>query len=73
MHRAHEAQVEVISVAGFAANCVSAHIDAGVRAIRAMSKRFAAPPMTPLEILDLLAERYGMHEVQQMLAPRLAE
>ncbi len=68
-----EAQVEVISVADFAANCVSAHIDAGVRAVRAMSERFMAPPMTPLEILDLLAERYGMHEVTQMLAPRIEQ
>ncbi|MDQ1215462.1 PIN domain-containing protein [Microbacterium arborescens] len=67
-----EAQVEVISVADFAANCVSAHIDAGVRAVRAMSERFVAPPMAPLEILDLLAERYGMHDVKQMLAPRIA-
>lgn len=64
-----EAHVEVVSVADFAANCVSAHIDAGVRAVRAMSERFTAPPMTPLEILDLLAERYAMHEVKQMLAP----
>lgn len=68
-----EAQVEVVSAADFAANCVSAHIDAGVRAVRAMSERFAAPPMPPLEILDLLAERYGMHEVKQMLAPRIKE
>lgn len=68
-----EAQVEVVSVADFAANCVSAHIDAGVRAVHAISERFVAPPMTPLEILDLLAERYGMHEVKQMLAPRIKQ
>lgn len=68
-----EAQVEVISVADFAANCVSAHLDAGARAVRAMSERFVAPPMTPLEILDLLAERYGMYEVKQMLVPRTGQ
>ena len=68
-----EAQVEVVSVADFAANCVSAHLDAGVRALHAMSKRFVAPPMTPLETLDLLTERYGMNEVKQMLAPRIEQ
>lgn len=68
-----EAQVEVISVAEFAANSVAAHIDSGIRAIRQMAKRFEHPPMTELQILDVLADRYGMDEVRDLLAPHFAE
>jgi len=68
-----EAQVEVISVAEFAANSVAAHIDSGIRAIRQMAKRFEHPPMTERQILDVLADRYGMDEVRDLLAPHFAE
>jgi len=68
-----EANVEVISVADFAANTVAAHIDAGVRAVREMCGRLEHPPMTELELLDLLAERYGMTQVRELLAPSFAE
>lgn len=64
-----EAEIEVVDAATFAANCVSAHLDAGIRAVQALSDRSRMPHMTPREILAQLATRYGMQEVMELLAP----
>ena len=68
-----EANVEVVSAADFSANCVAAHPEAGVRALGQMSSRFGHPPMTQMQILNELADRYGMDEVKQLLAPHFTE
>ncbi len=67
------ANVETLFVDEFAANTVAAHPQAGVRALVAMSLRRGNPPQTPVQILDLLVERYGMHEVADILRPLLHE
>ncbi|MCR2800218.1 PIN domain-containing protein [Microbacterium sp. zg-Y818] len=68
-----EAEVEVVDAATFAANCVSAHLDAGIGAVQAMSLRSQSPHRTPREILAELASRYDMREVEELLAPSFAD
>ena len=67
-----EAGIEVVYPHEFAANTVSAHPQAGVRALVAMSQRMTEPPKSPRELLDELQERYGMAEVAAVLGPELA-
>lgn len=66
-----EAAVDVVYPAEFAANTVSAHPEAGVRALVAMAGRMTDPPRTPHEVLAELQTRYGMDEVAAILAPLL--
>ena len=68
-----EAGIDIVYPHEFAANTVAAHPDAGVRALVAMTRRMAAPPQSPQEILDELRARYGMDEVARILTPRLKE
>ncbi len=68
-----EAQIQIVSPSRFAANTVAAHPDAGLRALRAMSARMTAPPLTPDQILENLREAYGMTEVAEILGPLLAD
>lgn len=68
-----EAAVDVVYPAEFAANTVSAHPDAGVRALTAMAARMTTPPRTPREVLAELQTRYGMEEVAEILGPLLPE
>lgn len=68
-----EAAVDVVYPAEFAANTVSAHPDAGVRALVAMAARMTSPPRTPREVLAELQSRYGMDEVAEILGPLLPE
>jgi len=68
-----EADIETVHPHQFAANTVSAHPHAGVRALQEMSNRRANPPQTPEQILDLLATRHKMTEVAEILLPLLAE
>jgi predicted nucleic acid-binding protein len=68
-----EADIETMHPHQFAANTVSAHPRAGVRALREMSNRRANPPQTPEQILDLLVTRHNMTEVAEILLPLLAE
>ena len=66
-----EAAIEVVSPAEFAANTVSAHPDAGVRALTAMAGRMTTPPRTPREVLTELRNRYGMDALAEILSPLL--
>lgn len=68
-----EADIEVVLPHEFAANTVSAHPHAGVRALREMSNRRSNPPQTPEQILELLVTRHNMTEVAEILLPLLAE
>lgn len=68
-----EAGIEVVLPHEFAANTVSAHPHAGVRALREMSNRRGNPPQTPERILELLVTRHSMTEVAEILLPLLAE
>jgi predicted nucleic acid-binding protein len=67
-----DAGIEVVQPHEFAANTVSAHPQAGVRALVAMSQRMTEPPKSPRELLDELQERYEMAEVAAILGPELA-
>lgn len=68
-----EAAVDVVYPAEFAANTVSAHPDAGVRALVVMAERMSDPPRTPHEVLAELQTRYGMEEVAEILGPLLPD
>jgi len=68
-----EADIETVHPHQFAANAVSAHPHAGVRALREMSNRRTNPPQTPEQILELLVRRHNMTEVAEILVPLLAE
>lgn len=68
-----EADIETVHPHQFAANTVSAHPHAGVRALREMSNRRISPPQTPEQILDLLVTRHNMTEVAEILLPLLVE
>lgn len=68
-----EAYIDIVYPKVFAANTVSAHPLAGVRAVVAMSSRRADPPRSPQELLDELVERYDVVELAEILAPRLRE
>jgi predicted nucleic acid-binding protein len=68
-----EADIETVHPHQFAANTVSAHPHAGVRALREMSNRRTNPPQTPEQILELLVTRHNMTEVAEILLPLLAE
>lgn len=72
-HVLMEADIEVVPAHEFAANTVSAHPHAGVRALREMSNRRSNPPQTPEQILKLLVTRHNMTEVAEILLPLLAE
>lgn len=68
-----EADIETVHPHQFAANTVSAHPHAGLRALREMSKRRANPPQTPEQMLELLVTLHNMTEVSDILLPLLAE
>lgn len=68
-----EADIETVHPDQFAANTVSAHQHAGVRALREMSSRRTNPPQTPEQILDLLVTRHNMTEVAKILLPLLSD
>jgi len=67
-----DAGIEVVYPHEFAASIASAHPQAGVRALVAMSQRMTEPPKSSRELLDELQERYGMAEVAAILGPELA-
>lgn len=67
------AHIEVIAPAQFAANTVAAHPDAGVRALRELSRRRTNPPQTTHEMLALLVERHRMTEVAAILGRLLSQ
>lgn len=66
-----EAAVDVVYPAEFAANTVSAHPQAGVRALVALAARMTAPPQSPRDLLNQLPNRYGMDDVAEILTPLL--
>jgi predicted nucleic acid-binding protein len=68
-----EAVMDVVYPAEFAANTVSAHPQAGVRALEAMAARMTDPPRSPREVLEELRGRYGMVEVAEILEPQLPD
>lgn len=68
-----EADIETVHPHQFAANTVSAHPHAGVRALREMSNHRTNPPQTAEQILELLVTRHNMTEVAEILLPVLAE
>lgn len=68
-----EADIETVHPDQFAANTVSAHPHAGVRALREMSDRRTNPPQTPEQVLELLVTRHNMTEVAEILLPLLSD
>lgn len=68
-----ETGIETVLPHQFAANTVSAHPDAGVRALREMSNRRTSPLQTPDQILELLVTRHNMTEVAEILLPPLTQ
>jgi len=68
-----EADIETVHPHQFAANTVSAHPHAGIRALREMSNRRTNPPQTPKQILELLVTRHKMTEVAEILLPLLSD
>lgn len=68
-----EAAIEIINPSEFAANTVSAHPEAGHRALLQIAGRRKAPPTTPVQLLTDLRDRYGMQEVHQILMRHLEE
>lgn len=66
-----EADVEVVHPVQFAANTVSAHPHAGVRALGAIAARMTKPPQTPRGVLQELRTRYEMDELAEILTPLL--
>lgn len=68
-----EARIEILAAAEFAAKIVAAYSEAGVRAMVALSERRKNPAQAPVQILDLLADRYGMNEVAGIIRPLLAD
>lgn len=68
-----EADIETVHPHQFAANTVSAHPHAGVRALREMSNRRGNPSQTPEQIMELLVRRHNMTEVAEIMLPLLAE
>ena len=64
------AAVEVVHPANFAASTVWAHPQAGVRAIMAIAARRTNPAQKSSEILEHLADAYGMEKVADLLGPR---
>jgi predicted nucleic acid-binding protein len=66
-----EADIETVHPHQFAANTVSAHPHAGVRASREMSNRRTNPPQTPDQILELLLAPHNLTEVTEILMPLL--
>ncbi|MDO3103725.1 PIN domain-containing protein [Mycobacterium sp. SMC-18] len=67
-----EADIETVHPHQFAANTVSAHPHAGLRALREMSNRRTNPPQTSEQILEQLVARYNMTEVAEILLPLLS-
>ena len=68
-----EADIEIVYPHQFAANTVSAHPHAALRALQEMSNRRTDPPQTPEQILELLVTRHKMTEVAEILQPLLAK
>lgn len=66
-----QASIEVVSPAEFAANTVAAHPEAGLRALRELSRRRTDPHQRPEEILALLVARNGMEGVAAIVGPLL--
>jgi hypothetical protein len=68
-----DAGIDIVHPHEFAANTVAAHPEAGVRALVAMSRRMVTPLRSQQQILDELRDRYGMHEVAEILTHRVPE
>lgn len=68
-----EADIETVHPHQFAANTVSAHPEAGIRALREISNRQANPSQTPGQILELLEICHHMTAVAAILCPLLAQ
>lgn len=55
--------IQVLSGREFAANTADVDPEHAARAIRAMSKRRMNPQQTPHKLVEVLVQRYGMHDV----------
>lgn len=63
-----DANVETLSPAEFAANAVTAHLDAGLRALDALAERRNTAPES---LLVEMRDRYDMRDVEAVLLPFL--
>ncbi len=63
--------IQVLQGADFAANTADVDPQRAARAIQVMATRHRSPTHSPLEILDLLVQRYGMHDVAEIVKPIL--
>lgn len=63
------ADIEIAYPHEFAANCVVAHPEAGIRAVEKMSARRANPPESEVEVLRKLSVLCRMSEVELLLLP----
>lgn len=63
--------IQLQSPPEFALNTVTLNPAAAVRAVEAMARRFREPPLTAIEILDVLAERYHFVEAVAVIKEAL--
>lgn len=61
------ASIEVLRPHIFAANTVSAHREAGVRALHELARRRAHPCLAPQQLFESLKDRHRMDEVYELL------
>ncbi|MFD4327139.1 PIN domain-containing protein [Nocardioides sp. NPDC058538] len=57
----------------FAATLAENDPSGAAAALRAISARYSNPPRTSLDLLDILAARYGMKQVDELVRPHLTD
>lgn len=67
------AGIEALTAKEFAATTVESDPAVAATALRAISARYRNPPRTSLDLLDILATRYGMKDVDALIRPLLSE
>jgi predicted nucleic acid-binding protein len=65
--------IQVLTGREFAANTADVDAERAARALHAMSSRHTKTKHTPRELVELLVERYGMHDVADIVLPILDE
>ena len=59
--------IDIVGPAEFAANTVAVAPDLALRAVVELTKRFKAPPLSVDEFLEILRDRYNMHEAIELI------
>lgn len=63
--------IQVLPAAEFAANTADVDPERAVNALREISRRYTRTRQSPQELVELLVQRYGMHDVAEIVAPVL--